>query len=96
MKKSKDDLIKSVESLEGLSDDSKIKLMEDLDDSIEDMSKTVDSLNSKIESLNKDVEIWKEKYKDRFLNSEEIVEKKEELEEPEPEEIKERIDIKEI
>lgn len=95
-KKSKDELLSSVDSL-NLDDDSKIALMEDIADSIEDTSKELESLNSQIESLTKDVEIWKEKYKDRFMSKEEIKEiKEEEPEEPEKEEEKEYIDVKEI
>ena len=95
-KKSKDELLSSVDSL-NLDDDSKIALMEDIADSIEDNSEERESLKSQIESLTKDVEIWKEKYKDRFMSKEEIKEiKEEEPEEPEKEEEKEYIDVKEI
>ena len=94
-KKSRDELLKSIESL-SLDDDSKIQLMEDVTDSI-DRTEEIDSLKSENESLKKDIELWKEKYKDRFMSNEELKEIKEvEVEEPKKEELKKYIDVKEI
>ena len=94
-KKSRDELLKSIEGL-SLDDDSKIQLMEDVTDSI-DRTEEIDSLKSENESLKKDIELWKEKYKDRFMSNEELKEIKEvEVEEPKKEELKKYIDVKEI
>ena len=96
-KKSKDELMTQIENL-SIDDDSKIALMEDVSDSIaENDTSEIDSLKKENESLLKDIEAWKGKYKDRFMNPEELKEiKDEKIEEPEKEEQKEYIDIKEI
>ena len=96
-KKTKDELITKIDSLQ-IDDDSKLELMEDISDSIEENGNSeVEKLKKENESLTKDVELWREKYKDRFMNKEEIKEIKEEkFEEPEEKEEKKYIDVKEI
>lgn len=96
MKKSRDDLLKSIEGI-NVDDDTKISLMEDITDSLIGNDE-MESLRKEIESRDKEIEIWKEKYKDRFLNNEIIdkIEEKEEIPEPREEEEKEYINIREI
>lgn len=95
-KKSKDELLNSIDILE-LDDDTKIALLEDISDSFVDNSEEIEGLKTEIEGL-------KKKYIDRFMGrneteqTEEVEETKEETEAQEPtvEEEKEKIDIKEI
>lgn len=77
-------------------DDLLIELMEDATDSI--VAATSDSeelaaLKAENEKLSADLIDLKERYKSRFLSSEVIEEKEEEIEEPKEEEV---IDVKEI
>lgn len=98
MKKSKDELLSTIDSLP-LSDDEKIALMEDITDSLVDNSAEIESLKAELESQ-------KKKYIDRFMGrdeevkteevTEEKIEEEPEVEEPEVEEEKEKIDVKEI
>ena len=96
-KMTKDELISKIDSLQ-LDDDTKLELMENISDSIDENDNSeVEKLKKENESLTKDVELWREKYKDRFMNKEEVKEIKEEkFEEPEEKEEKKYIDVKEI
>lgn len=88
-KLSKEDLLTRVNE-SGMTDDEKISFMEDITDSfIEPDTTELDKLKAEYEDL-------KEKYKARFLSSEEVKEVKEEKEEPKEMEEKEVIDIKDI
>ena len=88
MKLSKEDFKKKVNEME-IDDETKIELLEDIEDSFE-----VESDNTELEEIKTKYEELKEKYKARFLDydsySKEDEEKKEELEEVE------EVDIKEI
>ena len=77
-----------------LDDDVKISLMEDITDSVTpDESEELESLKAEIEKTRGELDELKEKYKARFLkavDTDEVEEKEEDLEE------KEVIDIKEL
>lgn len=87
----------TVEKGLALDDDTIIEMSEDVADSIvvpEGESEEIATLKAENEKLSADYADLKERYKNRFLSSEEkIEEKEEEIEEPKEEEI---IDIKEI
>lgn len=87
MKLSKEDLKKKVNEME-IDDDSKIALLEDIEDSFE----VNETDNTELEELKAKYEELKEKYKARFVDSDakEEEEKTEELEEVE------EVDIEEI
>lgn len=88
-KLSKEDLLTRVNE-SGMTDDEKISFMEDITDSfIEPDTTELDKVKAEYEDL-------KEKYKARFLSSEEVKEIKEEKEEPKEMEEKEVIDVKDI
>lgn len=81
-----------------LDDDTIIEMSEDVADSMtvsEGDSEEVAALKADNEKLAVDYADLKERYKNRFLSSDEKIEEKEETSEDEPEE-KEIIDIKEI
>lgn len=88
-KLSKEDLLTRVNE-SGMTDDEKISFMEDITDSF------VEPDTSELDKLKAEYEDLKEKYKARFLSSEEVKEVKEEKEEPKEMEEKEVIDIKDI
>ena len=96
MVKSKDELLKAIDELE-ISDDAKIVLMEDITDSLEDIK--AEDRSEEIAKLEEEVKDLKEKYKARFLSSDEepkeekVEEKEEDIDELKEEEI---IDVKEI
>lgn len=78
-------------------DDTTIEFREDVSDSVQGESEELAEAKATIEKLTADLADSKQRYKDRFLTSEEIVSKEEEIkaedEEPKEEEI---IDVKEI
>lgn len=90
---SAEELSSRINELE-LDDDVKISLMEDITDSVTpDESEELESLKAEIEKTRGELEELKEKYKARFLkavDTDEVEEKEEDLEE------KEVIDIKEL
>lgn len=88
-KLSKEDLLTRVNE-SGMTDDEKISFMEDITDSF------VEPDTTELDKVKADYEDLKEKYKARFLSSEEVKEVKEEKEEPKEMEEKEVIDIKDI
>lgn len=81
-------------------DDLLIELMEDIADSVDVESEELEKVKSELEDYKSKYEDLKTKYKERFLSSEELVEKlEEEKVEEVPEESleeKEVIDVKEI
>lgn len=97
MVKSKDELLKAIDELE-ISDDAKIVLMEDITDSLEDIK--AEDRSEEIAKLEEEVKDLKEKYKARFLSSDEEPKEEEKVEEKEEDidELKEEeiIDVKEI
>ena len=88
-KLSKEDLLTRVNE-SGMTDDEKISFMEDITDSF------IEPDTTELDKVKADYEDLKEKYKARFLSSEEVKEVKEEKEEPKEMEEKEVIDIKDI
>lgn len=91
-KLSKDELLKKITD-KITDEDLVIELMEDISDSLDvsaDEEKKV--LEDKITELELKLEELKTKYKERFLKGE-VIEDKEEIEEPKEEEV---IDVKEI
>lgn len=92
-KLTKDELESKINTLE-ISEDDKIILLEDIEDSfeVEDTSEK----DSEIESLKEEVESWKKKYKDRFLEKTEKSEEKSEEEKEEEFKEDEVIDVREI
>lgn len=86
MKLSKEDLKKKVNEME-IDDETKIELLEDIEDSFE-----VESDNTELEEIKTKYEELKEKYKARFLDSD----SKEEEEEKEEVKEVEEVDVKEI
>ena len=88
---SKKDLKKKVDELE-ISEDSKIELLEDIEDSVKQDDTEEKVLKSEYDAVVKELEDIKRKYKERFLSGDSIPEIKED------EEIKEEkyIDVKEI
>lgn len=88
-KLSKEDLLTRVNE-SGMTDDEKISFMEDITDSF------IEPDTTELDKVKADYEDLKEKYKSRFLSSEEVKEVKEEKEEPKEMEEKEVIDIKDI
>ena len=78
-------------------DDLLIELMEDITDSVDVESEELEKVKSELEDYKSKYEDLKTKYKERFLSSEELVEKLEEEKVPEESlEEKEVIDVKEI
>lgn len=63
--KTKDELLSSINSLEGIEDDRLIGLLEDVEDTIASLS---DGENWKEKYEQNDAQ-WKQKYRDRFFNS---------------------------
>lgn len=93
MKKSKEELKNTINGLE-IDDDTKISLLEDIEDSMDVQSdETVDKAT--YDALETDYKSLKQKYKDRFLSKEETNEDGDKKEDDEPAE-EEVIDIKEI
>lgn len=88
-KLSKEDLLTRVNE-SGMTDDEKISFMEDITDSF------IEPDTTELDKVKADYEDLKEKYKARFLSSEDVKEIKEEKEEPKEMEEKEVIDIKDI
>ena len=88
-KLSKEDLLTRVNE-SGMTDDEKISFMEDITDSF------IEPDTTELDKVKADYEDLKEKYKARFLSSEEVKEIKEEKEEPKEMEEKEVIDVKDI
>ena len=88
---SKKDLKKKVDELE-ISEDSKIELLEDIEDSVKQDDTEEKVLKSEYDAVVKELEDIKRKYKERFLSGDSIPVEKED------EEIKEEkyIDVKEI
>lgn len=88
---SKDELISKINE-KVTDEDVKIELMEDVTDSfdVED-----NSLQEEVDRLNEEVTSLKEKYKERFLKSDDIDVKKDEIKEDDDDEEK-VIDVKEI
>lgn len=86
-KLSKEDLLTRVNE-SGMTDDEKISFMEDITDSF------IEPDTTELDKVKADYEDLKEKYKARFLSSEEVKEVKEEK--PKEMEEKEVIDIKDI
>lgn len=86
----------TVEKGLSLDDDTIIEMSEDVADSIvvpDGESEEIATLKAENEKLSADYADLKERYKNRFLSSDEKIEEKEEIEEPKEEEI---IDVKEI
>lgn len=83
-----------------ISDDLKISLFEDIEDSMVDPDTTeLDNAKAELEKAMSDLEDMKTKYKERFLSKEEVEEiaKDEEVSDSEEEEEKEEvIDVKDI
>lgn len=90
MKISKEELKQEIDELE-ISDDAKIKILEDIEDSVDIQDDTEKVEKSAYDELMAEYEDLKKKYKDRFLSGEKIEEK--ENEDIEEEQV---IDIKEI
>lgn len=91
MKLSKQELKEKVSNSITDNDELVLSLLEDIEDSINENTSETEELKTKYEELNQKYSDLMAKYKDRFLNKEEIKEKKEDgLEEEEV------IDIKEI
>ena len=88
-KLSKEDLLTRVNE-SGMTDDEKISFMEDITDSF------IEPDTTELDKVKADYEDLKEKYKARFLSSEEVKDIKEEKEQPKEMEEKEVIDIKDI
>lgn len=88
---SKDELISKINE-KVTDEDVKIELMEDITDSFDGED---NSLQEEVDRLNEEVTSLKEKYKERFLKSDEVEEKKEEIKEDDDDEEK-VIDVKEI
>lgn len=63
--KTKDELLSSINSLEGIEDDRLIGLLEDVEDTITSLS---DGENWKEKYEQNDAQ-WKQKYRERFFNS---------------------------
>lgn len=93
MKKSKEELKKKVDELE-ISEDAKITLLEDIEDSVEkeEAQKEETVLKVEYDKVLKELEEIKRKYKERFLSGDAIPEYTED------EDLKEEkfIDVKEI
>ena len=93
MKKSKEELKKKVDELE-ISEDAKITLLEDIEDSVEkeEVQKEETVLKVEYDKVLKELEEIKRKYKERFLSGDAIPERTED------EDLKEEkyIDVKEI
>lgn len=88
---SKDELISKINE-KVTDEDVKIELMEDITDSfdVED-----NSLQEEVDRLNEEVASLKEKYKERFLKSDDVEKKEDEIKEDDDDEEK-VIDVKEI
>lgn len=79
-KKSKAELLDTVNKLEGIDEDTKISMIEDITDTMDSFSETED-WHQKYNELD---ESWKKKYKDRFFSSVGDEPEKLEPEEPKP------------
>ena len=88
---SKKDLKKKVDKLD-ISEDNKIELFEDIDDSMKEQDTEEKVLKSEYDAVVKELEDIKRKYKERFLSGDSLPVEKED------EELKEEkyIDVKEI
>ena len=89
---SKKDLKKKVDKLD-ISEDNKIELFEDIDDSMKEQDTEEKVLKSEYDAVVKELEDIKRKYKERFLSGDSVI-----TVEKEDEELKEEkyIDVKEI
>lgn len=87
----RDELINKINNYDGVNDDIKIELMEDITDSFDD-SELV-SLREEISNTKTELDDLKRKYKERFSEVKEV--KKDEVDDIYKEE-KEYIDVKEI
>ena len=65
MVRSKEELLKAINEIEGLPEDTSISLIEDITDTMDSFS---DQTNWKTKYEENDAQ-WKKKYKDRFFNS---------------------------
>lgn len=90
-KMTRDELIEKINNYDGVNDDIKIELMEDITDSFDD-SELV-SLREEISSIKNEFDDLKRKYKERFSEVKET--KKDDIDDIYKEE-KEYIDVKEI
>ena len=88
---SKDELISKINE-KGTDEDVKIELMEDVTDSFDGED---NSLQEEVDRLNEEVASLKEKYKERFLKSDDVEKKEDEIKEDDDDEEK-VIDVKEI
>lgn len=88
---SKDELISKINE-KVTDEDVKIELMEDVTDSFD---RENSSLQEEVDRLNEEVASLKEKYKERFLKSDDVDVKKDEIKEDDDDEEK-VIDVKEI
>lgn len=93
MKLSKEELKKKIDEVIQ-DDETKISLLEDIEDSMEVSDETEKVEKTAYDEVVTKYEELKEKYKERFLKGEEV--EKTEDEEPEETEEKEVIDVKEI
>jgi hypothetical protein len=89
---SKKDLKKKVDELD-ISEDNKIELLEDIEDSVKNEDTEEKVLKSEYDAVVKELEDVKRKYKERFLSGDSVIPV-----EKEDEELKEEkyIDVKEI
>lgn len=88
---SKDELISKINE-KVTDEDVKIELMEDVTDSFDGED---NSLQEEVDRLNEEVASLKEKYKERFLKSDDVEKKEDEIKEDDDDEEK-VIDVKEI
>lgn len=88
---SKDELISKINE-KVTDEDVKIELMEDVTDSFDGKD---NSLQEEVDRLNEEVASLKEKYKERFLKSDDVEKKEDEIKEDDDDEEK-VIDVKEI
>lgn len=88
---SKDELISKINE-KVTDEDVKIELMEDVTDSFDGENS---SLQEEVDRLNEEVASLKEKYKERFLKSDDVEKKEDEIKEDDDDEEK-VIDVKEI
>ena len=95
MKLEKEELIKKINE-KVMDEDVKIELMEDITDSFDVETETKSEDTARIEELEEKYKNLQEKYKERFLKSDETDKKDEEPEDVEEYEEKEIVDIKEI
>ena len=88
---SKDELISKINE-KVTDEDVKIELMEDVTDSFDGED---NSLQEEVDRLNEEVASLKEKYKERFLKSDDVEKKEDEIKEDDDDDEK-VIDVKEI